>query len=240
MSSRARRVIGIASCWVALSATPSLAQHQHAEHGAHAPGKHKDPAARQFDFEAPEPGTYELPVIKPAPDAQVLDTAGETRSLHDLMAGRIVLLSFVYLSCTDVCPVATAKLHSIRAVSAREPDLRDNLEFVTVSFDPERDTPEALADYARVFTEDARGAPWHFLTTRSQKKVDRILDAYGQPVRRRPPDAEGGDIAHLLRVYLIDGEGRIRNIYGLGFLDTRLLLADVRTLLLEERRAEHD
>ncbi|MDZ7781969.1 MAG: SCO family protein [Halioglobus sp.] len=228
-----------------MAAIPSLAQHKHAEHehgghSAQAPENHPA-AAGQFDFEAPEPGTYELPVIKPAPDGAVLDTAGKTRRLHELMAGRIVLLSFVYLSCTDVCPVATAKLHSIRALSAREPDLRDNLEFVTVSFDPERDTPEALADYARVFTENNRGAPWHFLTTRSQEQVNRILDAYGQPVRRRPPDADGrADIAHLLRVYLIDREGRIRNIYGLGFLDTRLLLADVRTLLLEERRAEHD
>ena len=55
--------------------------------------------------------------------------------------------------------------------------------------------------------------------------------AFGQPVRRAP--GEGADIAHLLRVYLIDRQRRVRNIYGLGFLDPRLLLADVRTLLGE-------
>lgn len=211
----------------------------HAEHGAPASGN--VPAGIQFDFEAPKPGTYALPVIKPAPDAQVLDTAGRTRRLHELMQGRITLLSFVYLSCTDVCPVATAKLHSIRAVAAHEPDLRDNVAFVTVSFDPERDTPGALANYAQAFTEDAKTPPWYFLTTRSQEAVDAILDAYGQPIRRRPAhDEDGADITHLLRVYLIDPQGQIRNIYGLGFLDTRLLLADVRTLLLKKRRAEHD
>jgi hypothetical protein len=66
----------------------------------------------------------------------------------------------------------------------------------------------------------------------SEPELASLLEAYGQPVgfgqRTAPP-------THLLRAYLIDAERRIRNIYGLDFLDARLLLTDVRTLLLEEQ-----
>ena len=63
------------------------------------------------------------------------------------------------------------------------------------------------------------------------------LAGYGQIVTRTGPG--DGPLHHLLRVYLIDRRGRVRNIYGLEFLDPRLLLADIRTLLLEERAEGH-
>ncbi len=55
--------------------------------------------------------------------------------------------------------------------------------------------------------------------------------------RQRPADPAAAGPTHLLRVYLIDRQLRIRNIYGLDFLGPRLLLADVRTLVLEDREA---
>ena len=67
-----------------------------------------------------------------------------------------------------------------------------------------------------------------------------ILQGYGQTIDRVDDRKTGltsngtGVIYHLLRVYLIDQRGRVRNIYGLGYLDPRLLIADILTLLIEE------
>ena len=78
-------------------------------------------------------------------------------------------------------------------------------------------------------------ARWLLLTTRGNKSLEPILDAYDQPVGRRYHGAHHDSaINHPLRVYLIDRQGWIRNIYSAGFLDPRLILTDVRTLLIEE------
>ena len=79
------------------------------------------------------------------------------------------------------------------------------------------------------------GSEWLFLTTASKKDLTPILKAYGQQVdRKKNPNDPLGPYYHLLRVYLIDRQGFIRNIYSSGLLDPRLVLTDVRTLLLEE------
>ena len=77
-------------------------------------------------------------------------------------------------------------------------------------------------------------AEWRFLTTRSQTELQPIIEAYGQTVdRKKNPFDPTGPLNHTLRVFLIDRDGNIRNIYSPDTLDPRLVLADVRTLLLE-------
>ncbi|MGB1879956.1 MAG: photosynthetic protein synthase I, partial [Gammaproteobacteria bacterium] len=85
------------------------------------------------------------------------------------------------------------------------------------------------------------GAEWLDLTTASEAELQPILNDYDQLARRRVDDAgRPTDVfGHQLRAYLIDRQQRIRNIYGLGFMDPRLLVADVQTLLAEERGAAH-
>jgi cytochrome oxidase Cu insertion factor (SCO1/SenC/PrrC family) len=192
----------------------------------------------RFDFDPPRPGSYRLPVVKPAADGAVLDAAGAPRRLLNVLAGRITVLSFVYTRCSDPngCPLATAVLYQIHGATAGDRELARHLRLVTLSFDPGHDTPETMAKYSRVAATRETRSPWEFLTTTSERQLQPILDAYGQLVQR-PADPAAGSPTHLLRVYLIDRQLRIRNIYGLDFLDPRLLLADVRTLLLEDREA---
>jgi cytochrome oxidase Cu insertion factor (SCO1/SenC/PrrC family) len=75
------------------------------------------------------------------------------------------------------------------------------------------------------------------VTAKSRAELKKILHAYGQAVARRqnPADPQG-PLFHIVRVFLIDREGRIRNIYSSGTLDPRLVIADVKTLLLEETK----
>ncbi|UEM25070.1 SCO family protein (plasmid) [Skermanella mucosa] len=187
-----------------------------------------------FDYDPPKPGTYRLPPLAPAADGTALDETGAVRGLHDLMAGKVMVLSFIYTRCGDVCPLGTAMMRDLHEATAADSALSAGVRLVTMSFDPDHDTPEVMAAEARALRVP-RGADWRFLTARDKGELEKILAAYDQRVlRKADPDDPNGPLAHQLRVYLIDGERRVRNIYSLDFLDPRLVLADVRTLMLEE------
>ena len=192
----------------------------------------------QYDYDPPEPGTYRLPVVMPAGDGNVLTPDRKSHRLRDLLEGRVTLLSFIYTRCADptACPAATGALYTIHNITEKDPKLAENLRLITFSFDPEHDTPTVMADYSRGLHPEDSGSDWVFLTTRSAGDLEPILEAYGQRVDKKSNVYDPlGPFYHLLRVYLIDREGQIRNIYSFGLLDPRMVLADVRTLLLEDQ-----
>jgi protein SCO1/2 len=188
------------------------------------------------DYEAPKPGTYRLPVLKQAADGGVLDATGKDARLGELTKGRVTVMSFIYTRCSDAtaCPYATGILNELHQLSTRDAELERGMRLISMSFDPVADTPQRMAEYAQVMTGRKHGAPWSFLTTASPATLEPILKAYDQAVSvKKNASDPAGPLNHTLRVYLIDREGRIRNIYSSGTLDLRLVLADVRTLLLE-------
>lgn len=190
------------------------------------------------DYPAPEPGSYTLPGIRPAPGGAVIDATGSARQLKDLTRGRITVLSFIYSRCADptACPHATGVLRGLHEQSTTDPTLADGLRLLSMSFDPEHDSPERMSAYSAIAGESQQGCEWQFLTTASQAALAPILADYGQAVSRRSePASPLGPLNHNLRVFLIDGSGTIRNIYSSGTLDPRLVMADIRTLLLEKR-----
>jgi len=192
--------------------------------------------ARGEEYEAPQPGSYVLPVIKSAADGALLDPDGKPVSLGELTRGRITVLSFIYTRCksAQACPHATGVLMDLHELSAEDAGLAKSLRLVSMSFDPGHDTPERMRAYSAIAAERGSAAPWHFLTAPSEATLQPILAAYGQAVdRKKNPADPTGPLNHTLRVYLIDRAGKIRNIYSSGTLDLRLVLADVRTLLLE-------
>ena len=188
-----------------------------------------------LNYEAPAPGTYRLPPIMRAADGRVLREDATAADLFVLMGDRLVLLSFVYTRCTDVngCPLAKAVFHLVRARLKQRPDLAANARLVSISFDPDNDTPEVMRAYRP--KGDDGGVEWLFLTTRDRSDLQPILEGYGQYTLREY-DHNGvytGEFAHLLRVFLIDRERRVRNIYSTGFLHPDILMNDLETLLLE-------
>jgi hypothetical protein len=90
-----------------------------------------------------------------------------------------------------------------------------------------------MSRYGSVFNRKQGGSDWLFLTTENRDQLAPLLNSYGQQVDRAKPGSATGPYNHPLRVYLIDGQKRIRNIYGYGLLDPRLVMTDVRTLLME-------
>ena len=194
---------------------------------------------RDHDYDPPEPGTYELPVIKAAPGGALIDSTGRAIRLEQLTRGRITVLSFIYTRCAAAngCPYASNVLGQIQLASADDKSLGNNLRLVSVSFDPEHDTPRQLANYGDAMRESKSGCEWYFAVPKSNQELDRILVGYGQAVDRRAnPSDPQGPLYHVLRVFLIDPQGRVRNIYSSGTLDPRLVLADVKTLLMEREK----
>ena len=188
-----------------------------------------------LSYEAPAPGTYRLPPIMDAVDGRVLREDATPAKLFDLMGDRFVLLSFVYTRCTDVngCPLAKAVFHLVRSRLNERPELAGAARLISISFDPDNDTPEVMRAYGPQY--DDGGVEWMLLTTRDRSELEPILDGYGQYTLREY-DHNGeytGEFAHLLRVFLIDRERRVRNIYSTGFLHPDILMNDLETLLLE-------
>ena len=192
-----------------------------------------------YDYDPPAAGSYSLPVIKPAADGALLDSNNKSVKLRDLTRGRITLLSFIYTRCAapKACPYATGVLNQIHDLSIDDKTLARSMRLVSLSFDPEYDTPQRLAAYSDNVRDQKSGCEWFFATAKSRVELDKILAAYDQAVdkRQNPADPQG-PLYHILRLFLIDREGRIRNIYSSGTLDPRLVVADVKTLLLEESK----
>jgi protein SCO1/2 len=194
------------------------------------------PRTADYDYAAPAPSTYKLPIIKAAAGGKVLDHKGRSGNLADLTKGRVTVLSFIYTRCASVkaCPMATGVLNQLHRASESDRALAKNLRLISMSFDPSADTPERMAAFSNWAGNRKNSADWHFLTTRSPSDLQPILDAYGQAISKRiDPKDPLGPLNHTLRVYLIDPAGQIRNIYSSGTLDPRLVLADIQTLLLE-------
>ena len=191
-----------------------------------------------LDFEPPAPGTYTLHRIMAAPDGQVLGLDGRPQRLARFTRERITLLGFIYTTCVDPdgCPLAYRVFDTVRDAVAAVPALRDRVRLVTLSFDPARDTPAAMRRYAgsRVRGGDV---PWLFLTTPSARELMPLVEGFGQDVRYEVDRASGAvrrELAHVLKVFLVDRAGFVREIYSSTFLHPQTVLNDIETLVLEE------
>jgi protein SCO1/2 len=199
------------------------------------------PAVPKLGFVPPAPGSYRLERIMKAPDGIVLESDGSVRRLSEFTTGKVTLFSFIYTYCTDPtgCPLAYATLHSLKGTIEATPSLRGKVRFVSMSFDPEYDTPVAMRSYGGEEARARGGLDWHFLTTRNGRELAPLLDGFGQDVSVatiRPAGQRVPVLSHLLKVYLLDAGGEVREIYSTSWLHPAVLLGDIRTLLQERPR----
>ena len=224
---------------VALPAMAAAEQQPHHE-GAHQP-QVLAPGYSALKFQAPAAGSYSLPSLGKAADGVLLDSSGAPATLHALYNDKTIVLSFIYTSCPDVngCPLATFVLSQVQQRLSLHESLADKVRLVSVSFDPVNDSPQVMADYGKSFRR--HDVDWRFLTTGSEKSLAPILDDYDQAVIRDiGPDGESiGTMSHILRVFLIDQNKKIRNIYSPSFLHPDILLADILTVTADGDPIDH-
>jgi protein SCO1/2 len=167
-------------------------------------------------------GAFEPP--RPAPDFTLTASAGGEFQLSRAR-GKVVLLTFGYTNCPDVCPTVLAELAQVRAQLG--PDA-GRVQIVYVSVDPERDTTERLRTYVSIFDKTFLGL------TGSSAQLGPVWKAYGISIARREIPGGGPQsygVLHTASVYLIDTAGRLRVMAPFGtpaddvLHDVRLLLA---------------
>jgi protein SCO1 len=206
----------------------------HDQHGRKQ-GPHQVGPSAGYAFALPEPGSYRLPPIRQAAGGAVLDESGRHHDLMDLLQGRITVLAFMYTRCGDICPTATLQLSLVQDLAAQDNRLSNRMQLVSMSFDPDYDTPTIMAEHAAHWRSSEAGGPeWHFLTASDRATLAPVLAAYDQAVASKSdPSVANGPLHHIFRAYLIDPSGRIRNIYSLDFLNPELVLNDIRTLIID-------
>jgi protein SCO1 len=156
-------------------------------------------------------------------DSELVTQDGrKVRFYSDVLSDRVVVVNVVYTSCKDACPLITERLNEVRR------ELGDlfgsRVFFVSISSDPQRDTPQALKKFAQVHHADAQG--WTFLTG-SRASIDHVLGKLGQS----GPAAE--DHSTLLLILDVDAR-RMRKV--LPHVPARLIAEHVRRIASAEKR----
>ena len=183
-------------------------------------------------FVPPVPGSYELPAVKRVAGFVLRDSTGRAVNTREITAGKVAVVSFIYTACPERlgCPLASLALQDLQG-RLKDEGLHRDVVLLSISFDPGRDSPARLAKYARVYGADP--VFWRFMTAPSSRVLEDVLEGYGQD-RAPVYDSRGrftGRYSHVLKVFLVDREGDIRNIYSAGFLVPDLVVNDIKTVL---------
>jgi protein SCO1/2 len=155
----------------------------------------------------------------------------ETVQFPEAYHGKVMLVGYVYTHCPDICPIIT---YNMRDVQRAFPD-NDNFLLVSVSFDPDRDTPEILYQYAENYRLNQEN--WQLLTG-ERREVEAVLKklqifTVKTPTRFADDNTPIYFIDHTDRVTLIDRRGQIRRNYPGSELSSGEVIEDIRTLLNE-------
>ena len=175
---------------------------------------------------APRPTEFQGSLIDPpipAKDFILHDQNGEPFSLSG-QRGKVVLLFFGYTFCPDVCPTT---LVAFQKMSEALGDQGEQVAFVFVTVDPNRDTPEQLKKHLALFSPDIYG-----LTDDPEPLGAVWADYYVEPKIQPGANTAGYLVEHPSRVYVIDQEGNLRLTFPFG-MTAEAMLEDVQHLLDE-------
>jgi protein SCO1/2 len=170
-------------------------------------------------------GNERLSKIKPAPEFTLTNQDSKRVALKDLR-GKVLVITFIFASCTDTCPLLTAKMAGIQ--NRLGADFGSQVYFVSVTVDPERDTPEVLKRYAE--RHKANPAGWAFLTG-TPAEIREVAKRYGIYYKK----TARGDVDHTFLTSIVDPNGILRVQYmGVKFNPDEML-RDLQSLLWEAK-----
>lgn len=145
------------------------------------------------------------------PEVVLEDSTGREFSFSELN-GKYVFMTFFYTSCSTVCPQLEM---NVKEVYDQVPEdyLGEDIVFLSVSFDPERDTPEVLDRYRKYFETDADN--WRMARVNDRAELDTLMDNLGVIAI---PDGDG-DFAHNVAFYLINPDGYLTDVMDFEEID---------------------
>ena len=164
-----------------------------------------------------------LPEIAPAPEFRLTSQDRTQVALADLR-GKVTVVTFIYTFCADTCPVLTPMMSFIQDQLGT--DFGAKVAFVSITVDPERDTPEVLKEYAQAFGANLAG--WSFLTGPSQV-IREVAGRYGVFASK----STDGNVDHTFLTSIIDLRGVLRVQYLGARFDPDEFRRDLLSLLQE-------
>jgi protein SCO1/2 len=165
-----------------------------------------------------------LPKIAPAPDFTLTSQDGAQVALADFR-GKVVAVTFIFTLCTQTCPVLTPMMSFVQ--DRLGSDFGTKIAFVSITVDPERDTPEVLKEYAQAFGADPAG--WSFLTG-APAAIQDVTRRYGVYAAK----TGSGDVDHTFLTSIVDPKGILRVQYlGVRF-DPEEFRRDLLSLAKEQ------
>jgi protein SCO1/2 len=163
----------------------------------------------------------ELPVFKTVPPFQLTADTGARFDSAAQLAGKVWIADFIFTTCMGPCPRLSSQMKNVQAALAG----LENVRLVSFTVDPDNDTPEALAAYAKRYS--AKPGRWFFLTGSKETLNNLSLDAFML-------SKVDGQMDHSTRIVLVDKRGRIRKYYGTSEeFSIPALIVDVKALLKE-------
>ncbi len=151
----------------------------------------------------------ELPVYGAVPSFAMVDHTGQEVTREDLR-GYVTIVNFIFTRCPTVCPTFTATL---RAVQEKTLGFGGRLKLVSITVDPDYDTPEVLAAYAAKFGADP--SRWRFLRGEPAALVEVATDGFMVAVEKRGAQANGApNIVHAEHFILVDPSLQLRGFYN--------------------------
>lgn len=165
--------------------------------------------------------TTELPAGSLLPDIELLDESGTTIHVRDFR-GKVLAISFIYLRCPlpTYCPLINRNFETAQNLLSRLGE-KDKSRLLSISMDPENDTPERLAAFAKNYREDRDS--WTFATGQ-ENALHQLGRAVGLEFQRK-----NGQINHNLRTVVIDPTGHIRRIFRGNTWTPQELVAEIRS-----------
>ena len=180
-------------------------------------------AAGLRDVHDPGSSHQQLPKIAPAPDFMLTSQDGAQVTLTDFR-GKVVAVTFIYTSCTSTCPVLTPMMSFVQDQLGR--DFGRNIVFVSITVDPERDTPPVLKEYATSLGANLSG--WSFLTA-TPVAIRDVTRRYGVVASKNI----SGDVDHTFLTSIVDQHGILRLQYAGVRFDPEEFKWDLVGLLIE-------
>jgi protein SCO1 len=174
---------------------------------------------------SPKPAASVLPVLMEVPSFELINQDGEVVSRESLL-GEVWVAGFIFTRCQTVCPGISAKMKAIAAISSKT---AEELKLVSVSVDPEHDTPTILKDYAKRLQVDT--SRWQFLTGPRPQVEALVTHGMKQLMIPRSGAPDGTmDIMHGGDLILVDRKGLVRGRYKYRKVDSKKLVEDARSL----------
>ena len=152
------------------------------------------------------------------PDFAFTERSGRKISIADLK-GKVWVAQFFYTHCTDICPLTVPQMGLLHLEYLKDPEFRSAIHFVSITVDPERDTPEVLSKYAEHFSADPD--LWLFLTGEKADTYRLAQQGFklGIGEEANPPEVakktgEEKEFFHSNRLILIDRKAQVRGYYA--------------------------